>query len=163
MKRKVFTGEGDFHFVTFSTHGRRGLLQTVRSKQIVISVLGTLVNRGKVRVSGFVIMPDHVHAILWFDDDADLPKIIQSWKRASAQHLKRFYQENMPSMIDYFWQRRYYDFNIRSDVKLKEKLEYMHNNPVRKGLSDSPENYKWSSAQWYVLKRSVGVRIDSGF
>ncbi len=44
-----------------------------------------------------------------------------------------------------FWQRRYYDFNVWSSAKLGEKLDYLHNNPVRRGLVQRPEDWPWSS------------------
>jgi putative transposase len=43
------------------------------------------------------------------------------------------------------WQKGFYDFNIYSEKKLIEKLNYIHNNPVNAGLCKNPENYKWSS------------------
>jgi putative transposase len=175
MKRDIVAGQGDFHYVTFSTYGRRTLLSTPLARQIVISVLGQLVRRGKVRVSGFVIMHDHVHAILRFDDDTDLLRVLQTWKSMSAHYLRKHYEKTMPDIIDHlrthrsgrevvcFWQRRYYDFNINTREKLHEKLTYMHENPVRKGIVQSAAEYKWSSASWYYFHRSVGVPIDAKF
>jgi putative transposase len=175
MKRKIFTKTGGSHFVTFSAYHRRNLLQTPRAKQIVISQLGMLAGQGRVKVSGFVIMPDHAHAVLWFDNEADLPKVIQVWKSTSAHYLRKLYEEEIPDMIDHlktrrngrelvcFWQRRYYDFNITTMKKLSEKLEYMHWNPVKKGLCKRPWDYNWSSAPWYFKKRGVGVKINPGF
>jgi len=174
MPRTIFTGQGHLHFITFSTFGRRQILGAPRSRQIVISVLGNLANRDQVRVSGFVIMPDHVHAIFWFRDDRDLPQAVQVWKSTSAHYLKLFFMETNPDFISYLMvkrggrdvvtcrQRRYYDFNIRTPAKLKEKLEYMHYNPVKKGLCSRPEDWRWSSALWYVKHRSVGVKIETG-
>jgi hypothetical protein len=43
------------------------------------------------------------------------------------------------------WQKRYYDFNVFSDHKRIEKLRYMHRNPVKRGLVEKPEDWKWSS------------------
>ena len=176
MKRKVFTGEGNFHFITFSTYGGRNLLSTPRSRQIVISVLSKLAHEKRVYVSGFVIMPDHVHTILWFHpDDSDLPKVIQVWKSMSAHYLRTYYEETFPNLIKNlrtirsgrdvicFWQRRYYDFNIKTIDKLEEKLNYIHENPVRKGLVKSAGEYKWSSAPWYFSGKSVGLEITPGF
>jgi len=122
VKRDIVTRQGDFHYITFSTYGRRSLLSTPLARQIVISVLGRLVRGGKVRVSGFVIMHDHVHAILWFGDDTELPGVLQTWKSMSANYLRKHYEQTMPGMIHHlrtqrsgrdvvcFWQRRYYDF-----------------------------------------------------
>jgi len=175
MTKRIATGAGESHFVTFSTFGRRELLGSGQPRQIVISVLSTLAAKGEVKVSGFVIMPNHVHAVLWFDDDAVLPKTIQTWKRTSAHYLRVFYEQHAPGLIEHlqtrqsgrdvvcFWQRRYYDFNIRTPEKLDEKLTYMHYNPVKKGLAANPEDYIWSSAPWYYRQRSVGVKIEPVF
>jgi len=57
------------------------------------------------------------------------------------------------------WQPKYYVFNIHSESKMKEKLAYMHANPVRAGLANYAENWKFGSASWYLLGKSVGVPI----
>jgi len=127
-------------------------------------------------VSGFVVMPDHVHAALWYPmGDSDHSKVMQTWKRLSSHYLIQYYQEKNPEILSFLktsrggreitavWVRRFYDFNLSSHAKLKEKLDYMHNNPVKAGLADSPEKYIWSSAPYYLLRKSVGVRIDPGF
>ena len=174
-RKRTYTGNNDFHYVTFVCHGRRNLLLTPTEKQTVISVLGGLVRRSSCRVSGFVIMPNHVHAILWFQDDHDLPETMKTWKRLSSHYLKIHYENHNPEYLDYlkvkrnsreltpFWQRRYYDFNLGSVAKLREKLDYMHNNPVRAGIVRNAVDYKWSSALWYYKGRSVGVPIEPGF
>jgi len=51
------------------------------------------------------------------------------------------------------WQPGFYDFNIFSDEKLLEKLDYIHSNPVRAGFVLSPRDYKWSSYKEYFLER----------
>ena len=48
-----------------------------------------------------------------------------------------------------FWQRRFYDFNVWSLGKVKEKLNYMHANPVVRGLVKHPTNWPWSSWNSY--------------
>ena len=57
------------------------------------------------------------------------------------------------------WQRRYHDFNIFSAKKLNEKIDYIHYNPVERGLCRTPEEYLWSSARFYSEGKSVGVKI----
>ena len=52
------------------------------------------------------------------------------------------------------WQHGFYDFNIFSDEKLLEKLDYIHSNPVRAGLVLSPRDYKWSSYKEYFEEKS---------
>ncbi len=59
-----------------------------------------------------------------------------------------------------FWQRRFYDFNVWSHKKRMEKLEYMHMNPVKRGLVSSPRDWVWSSCAWYQGNDDGLVKID---
>jgi len=60
----------------------------------------------------------------------------------------------------HFWQRRFYDFNVWSEKKLKEKLEYMHANPVQRKLVQHPKDWPWSSWARYTGRNEVKIRID---
>jgi len=57
------------------------------------------------------------------------------------------------------WQPRFYDFNVFSGAKAKEKLDYMHNNPVKNGLVKKAEEWAYGSGRWYLMRRSVGIEI----
>jgi putative transposase len=59
------------------------------------------------------------------------------------------------------WQKRYYDFNVFSDHKRIEKLRYMHRNPVKRGLVEKPEDWKWSSYSHYLTGIEGAVEIES--
>ena len=59
-----------------------------------------------------------------------------------------------------FWQRRFYDFNVWSAKKAKEKLEYMHANPVVRGLVKHPKDWPWSSWSNYAKGEQGLLRID---
>jgi REP-associated tyrosine transposase len=59
------------------------------------------------------------------------------------------------------WQKRYYDFNVFSDHKRIEKLRYMHRNPVKRGLVEKPEDWKWSSYCHYLTGLEGVVEIES--
>jgi putative transposase len=50
-----------------------------------------------------------------------------------------------------FWQRRFYDFNVRSRPKMIEKLKYMHRNPVVRGFVARPEDWLWGSFRHYAI------------
>jgi putative transposase len=49
------------------------------------------------------------------------------------------------------WQRKFYDMNIWTAKKRQEKLNYMHNNPVKRGLVKQPGDWPWSSWRFYFL------------
>ena len=110
-------------------------------------------------------MPDHVHALLHFREPGILSRFIQQWKRKSSNRLKKFLEEHLPAyaaamdLREPIWQAGFYDFNVFSIDKAREKLEYMHNNPVRKGLVANAGEWSFGSARWYLLQRSVGIEI----
>jgi len=60
-----------------------------------------------------------------------------------------------------FWQPRYYDFIVWSEQKLTEKLDYMHRNPVERGLVARPEDWAWSSSRHYATGEECAVEIAS--
>ena len=57
------------------------------------------------------------------------------------------------------WPARFYDFNVWTDKKRIEKLEYMHRNPVKRGLVESPESWRWSYRS-YAFGESGLVQLN---
>jgi putative transposase len=112
-------------------------------------------------------MPDHVHAIIHFQKAQLLSIFMNQWKRRSSIQLKKLFRTHSVQYglkIDLdgpMWQPKYYVFNIYSESKIREKLTYMHANPVRASLVSRAENWMFSSARWYLLGKSVGVPIAS--
>jgi len=60
----------------------------------------------------------------------------------------------------HFWQRRFYDFNVWNSGKAREKLEYMHSNPVKCELVQHPEQWPWSSWSHYETGERGSIAID---
>ena len=58
------------------------------------------------------------------------------------------------------WQRRFYDLNVWSEKKRLEKLNYMHGNPVKRGMVASPDQWPWSSFRFYYLEDSSVLAMD---
>jgi hypothetical protein len=73
---------------------------------------------------------------------------LQLWDGAQASPLRSF------------WQRRFYDFNVWSRRKRNEKLNYMHMNPVKRGLVRSPNDWAWSSYRFYMKSGTVLLAMD---
>lgn len=165
MDRRLYDNEGHVHFITFSCYMRRRLLDDDRAKGIVVHFLADELRKRDGSCFGFVIMPDHVHALLRFKEPGMLTRFIQQWKRKSSHRLKKFFEEHLPAyaaaidLREPIWQAGFYDFNVFSPKKAREKLEYMHNNPVRKGLAANAREWTYGSAKWYLLQRTVGVEI----
>ena len=59
-----------------------------------------------------------------------------------------------------FWQRRYFDFNVYSARKIREKLDYIHTNPVKRRLVVHPKDWPWSSWGFYATGEQGVVKIE---
>ena len=166
MSKCIHNDELHAHFVTFSCYRRRRLMERDRPKQIVLEILASQLDRTQGRCLGFVIMPDHVHTVLWFSRPAQVSGFMKGWKQRSSFRIKKFLRSSTPKYVAKFdisdpvWQARYHAFNIYSDKMLLQKLQYMHGNPVKAGLAASPSNWAFSSARFYETGQSVGVPVE---
>jgi REP-associated tyrosine transposase len=165
VRRRVYDRELHAHFVTFSCYRRRRLLDHDDAKRVVLGSLNAQLRRLSGRCVGFVLMPNHVHAILWFELPGQLSEALKQWKRMSSIRIKRLLASHLSHYgqtidpAEPVWQAKYYGFNLYSRGKIEEKLNYMHVNPVRAGLVERACEWRWSSARWYEEHRTVGVPI----
>ena len=169
---KRFYGRGDLHFVTFSCYRRRPLLGTVRSRVCFLKILDQVRSKRSFLLLGFVVMPEHVH-LLVSEPAGSSPSIaLQVVKQEVSRRLRKEHRlssetQDGPKFPEaqteekHFWQRRFYDFNVWSEKKFREKLEYMHANPVKRGLVEHPKDWPWSSWGHYALGETGLIRVDS--
>jgi hypothetical protein len=75
--------------------------------------------------------------------------------KSNTKQLKLFGDEESPA----FWQRRFYDFNVWSERKRREKVLYMHRNPVQRKLVQHPKDWPWSSGSFYAHGEGM-IAID---
>ena len=144
---------GDLHFVTFSCFHRRPYLGTAEARDVFERALEAMRVRYDFFVTGYVAMPEHVHLLVSEPREVLLAKALQALKLSVA--AKR---EERP-----FWQARYYDFNVFTAAKRVEKLNYMHENPVTRGLVGFPENWAWSSARHWLTGVPGVVEVESSW
>jgi putative transposase len=117
------------------------LLLLDHPKRIVLGVLNHQLNQMDGKCVGFVVMPDHVHALLWLPNPQDLRRFVHGWKRMSSFEIRQWHAAHAPNYFDgfgtgdRFWQPKFYCFHVYSGAKMREKLEYMHLNPPRAGLA----------------------------
>ena len=167
---KCISGFGDLHFITFCCYQRRAFLGSVRARNLAVRSLEQTRARYGFALVGYVFMPEHVHLLVSESDSAPPAKIIQSFKQRVSRALGARKRKRPGQLVlrfpersaefRRFWQRRYYDFNVYSRAKMKEKLLYMHENPVRAKLVNHPGDWPWSS--WCHYYRGEGLlRMDS--
>ena len=165
MQRVIIDDNCSIHFVTFSCYKKRHFLDSDRAKKIVIGVLGSQLTKQNGKCIGFVIMPEHVHALIWFPDKGQISHFMKQFKQRTSVQIKQFLLKHFPNYIstidseDPAWQAKYYNFNIYNEKKMLEKLTYMHYNPVKIGLVENPCDWKYSSALFYDQGKSVGIKV----
>ena len=168
LKRYQEAREG--HFITFSCFHRRGLLRTVRAREVFLRVLEQTRRRFEFVVMGYVVMPEHVHLLVSEPERGRLSAALQVLKQISSRRLRGTGGRRSPAQqllfprqepATHFWQRRYYDFNVRTAKKRIEKLKYMHRNPVKRGLVEKPEDWRWSSYRSYAYGEAGPVALNT--
>ena len=112
-----------------------------------------------LRVYGYVVMPEHIHLLLSEPTSGALADAIHFLKLSSAKQKQSASEMQVDS--GHFWQKRYYDRNVRSYSDFIEKLRYVHRNPVKRGLCEKPEDWEWSSFRHYALGEVGLVEVES--
>jgi putative transposase len=143
------------HFITFSCYKRQPFLHTSTSKDIVQQILEQTRQRQGLQIAAYVLMPEHIHLLTNEPSTGTLATFLQIFKQSTSRQLKHHDQKQL-------WQRRYYDFNVSSVDKYIEKLQYIHRNPVQRGLVSRPEDYRWSSFDHYATGESGPIEIPVG-
>jgi putative transposase len=147
------------HFITFTCYHRYTHLSDPFVRDLFVQALERTRKLYGIKVYGFVAMPEHVHLLISEPEHGTVANAMQSLKICSAKRGKEVLQPrisqkkgNMGQPEDMgspFWQKRYYDRNVRGK-EFTEKLKYIHRNPVRRGLVIRPEDWKWSSYRHYL-------------
>ena len=142
---------GEFHFLTFSCYRRRPYLSAVAAMELFEDALERIRLRYLFAVAGYVVMPEHVHLLVNEPERGLLSRTVQALKLSVSMRSRE-----MP-----FWQAHYYDFNVSTHEKFVEKLRYIHRNPVRRGLVETPDDWRWSSYRHYQTGIHGTVEIES--
>jgi putative transposase len=168
---KRIYGQGHLHFLTFSCYRRLPLLKIARARDIFVKELGKLRDEMEFQLIGYVVMPEHVHLLISEPKQGTPSTMLQKLKLRVAQKLRRRRRSKNSAQLGLpfegtgeppraFWQARFYDFNVYTSGKQKEKLNYMHANPVVRGLVEHPRDWAWSSWGFYWGGDAGMVRID---
>jgi putative transposase len=163
------------HELTFSCFRRLPLLNRDRSRKWMLDALESARRRRNLALWAYVIMPEHVHVIVYPREAIYQVRLIRTalkvpvqrkalafLRRRAPAFLERLRDEQPNGEVHYrFWQRGGgYDRNVTGLETLRTMIEYIHNNPVRRGLVERPTDWPWSSARFYEGIQDVPVRMD---
>ena len=172
---KRYNERGHAHFLTFSCFRRQPFLTKDRTRGWMIEAINLSRDRHQFDLWAYVIMPEHVHLILFPRfDDYDISRILSTLKQPVAKRAWLFVRKEAPLFLDRmtdrqpngkstirFWQRGGgYDSNLWNPKPIWEAIDYVHNNPVKRGLCQSAEQWRWSSAADYMELGAGPVSIQ---
>jgi REP-associated tyrosine transposase len=178
-RQRHFYGLNPLHDLTTSTSRRARLFDSKRFQRNFVTVLGDLRAELGFRIVGYVLMPEHFHLLIWPSNLANPTQIMQKLEGRTAHFVLSNLRRNLqfpwcqrmlervtlPSTVHaraHFrvWQRRFYDMNIWSEKKRFEKLNYLHGNPGKRRLVNSPEEWPGSSFRFYPLDDASLIKMD---
>ena len=143
-----FQESGQSHFVTFSCYRRQPNFANAAVYDLFPRCLEDMRRRFDLRIYGYVVMPEHVHLLLSESDQGTLAEAIHYLKLSFAKRLRGqrigapgsplFWANLGSENPNPFWQKRYYDRNVRDAREFSVKLRYLHRNPVKRGLVKEP-------------------------
>jgi putative transposase len=175
-RRRVFNDENHAHELTFSCYHKLPLLDRDRTRLWMIDALVAARQRWNFSIWAYVLMPDHAHLLL-FPRSASysIERISKSIKQSVARRAIEWLRRHAPDFLErlagtttsderqkhHFWQPGGgYDRNICSAETAWKSVNYLHLNPVRRGLVEQPEQWEWSSALWYSGQEHVRLAMD---
>jgi putative transposase len=157
-----FYGSHDMHFITCSRFRRRPLLDCSSRRAFFLETLEELRQSYEFVVAAYVVMPEHFHLLASEPERDDLSRVMQVLKQRVARRLiPQIRRTGQHAAHEGFWQRRFYDFNVWSAAKHAEKVRYIHDNPVRRGLVAEPQQWEWSSYRAYAYHQPGIVVINA--
>lgn len=157
---------GHGRFLTFSCYRRLPLFANERIKDAFAKRLAMVKEQMGFKLYAWVVMPEHVHLVIQTGSPAltveqilrriksrFAREVLARWRELDAKILAKVTDENG---VAHFWQvGGGYGRNLVTEAEWMEKIEYIHNNPVHRGLVGTPEDWRWSSARWYAGDRQV--------
>jgi REP-associated tyrosine transposase len=161
------------HFVTLTVVAWLPVFTTGARCDILVESLEYCRKHKGLAIHGWVILDNHLHAIL---SCPELPQVMADFKRHTAQRileqlekegcewllhqLSFFRAPHKKESVHQVWQEGFHPQAISSEEMMEQKLDYLHQNPVKRGLVAGPEHWRYSSAHEWLPGAVPALRCD---
>jgi REP element-mobilizing transposase RayT len=170
MSSKYQIGDERYaHFVTFTVVNWIDLFTRDVYRDILIESLDYCVKNKGLIIHAFCIMTNHIHLVISCDENYRLAFIVRDFKKYTSYKLldvlknnsfesrkvwmmwmfERAGRKNASNQRYQIWQNGYHPIELSTPSMVNQKINYIHDNPVRAGFVSQPEEYKYSSARSY--------------
>ena len=169
MRRPVLNEPGHAHEFTFCCFRRHAFMKAERTCQWLADAVDAARKKLDFALWAYVFMPEHIHTLVYprrldYDLSIILKRIKEPVGRKAIKHLRehkspwlaRITVKHGKRWEHRFWQAGGgFDRNVVEPLAVMAMIDYIHANPVRRGLVNRPEEWKWSSAGWNEGKNSL--------
>ena len=171
-KRRIAYNEpGHAHELTFSCYRRLKLFAEYGVVESFLSELSAARHRLGFELWAYVVMPEHIHVLLYPGEGAaTVGQLLQAVKGPFARRIVgQWKQDRHPNLSQIragadeyrFWQKGGgYDRNMFTEPAVLSSIDYIHRNPVRRGLVKAGTAYPWSSASAYSDDNRAPIPVD---
>jgi REP-associated tyrosine transposase len=161
---------GDLHELTFSCYRRMPLITNDAWRKLLCQSIDRAVESWSYRLVAFVLMPEHVHLlVLPTTKVVKVDRFLSAIKQPHSVRIKEILEENQSPLLERltvqerpgktsfrYWQEGPgYDRNLSTERAVLAAIHYIHENPVRRGLTRTAFDWKWSSARWYLSDAGI--------
>jgi putative transposase len=150
LSRPIYLGQ-KAHFITICCDRRSPYLEDPTTAQPIISVLMDCAARYSFLLHAYCAMPDHIHFLTQgTQPDSNLLELVRVFKLRTAYGFKKERRQRL-------WEMSFYDHILRKADEIESVACYIWNNPVRAGLCETPDRYRYSGSQtidWIKNSRS---------
>ncbi|MFH1676042.1 MAG: transposase [bacterium] len=173
MKPKRFNTPGTTHALSFRCYRNLKFLNNDRTRKYLADSINAARIKYNFDVIAWAFMPNHVHLIIHpRDENYSISKILHAIKMPVAKKAITYLKRRNPGILKFmetgnessrwrFWQNGGgYDRNIRNEKELFNTINYIHDNPVRKGLVKKQEDWAYSSAREWLTEEKGIIEID---
>jgi putative transposase len=159
MRYKRLFVEGHYYFFTVVTYQRNPIL--IDNIELLREAFRYAKSKFDFMIDAIVVLPEHFHTIMSFEDVQEYPKILGVVKKEFSKHCDPKYynyliQSHSRNQQKYkpIWQKRFYEHTIRDEKDYQMHLDYIHYNPIKHKLVESAKDWEYSSFDKFV-KRGV--------
>ena len=173
---KCYRIEGSIFYITSNIYNRICIFTLPSLVIPIIDSLNYYRYQYTCKIIGYVIMPDHIHLLIWPQDAHIITDFMRDFKRFTSGRITR--QAKLEGKTDWVkkvedagnetqradykvWQDSFWEQSIYTRHFLEQKLNYIHMNPVRAGICANAEDYPYSSYRNYYFHDNQFIEIDN--
>ncbi|MDA2914527.1 transposase, partial [Acidobacteriia bacterium AH_259_A11_L15] len=130
---------GAWYFLTVCCKDKKPHLARQEVRTLIVDIMRQAAQNHHVEIAAYTVLPDHLHLICSAGQNG-VVAFVRRLKGQAVAEMRRHYGKAA------LWQQSFFDHKLRSEESLQEKCVYIWQNPVRRGLARTPQDYPWSGS-----------------